>query len=99
MKPVSIRMSQWRPDPKDGGGARGLAAHDVCVGEERWHNGRTGGSEILVQNVVLGTDVFMRTWDARIPSWPGFAPETGYVDADRRRQLKSRLQTGRAIRF
>jgi len=26
----------------------------------------TGGSEILVLNVVHGTGAFMRTWDARI---------------------------------
>ena len=28
------------------------------MGEDRWHNGRTGGSEILVLNVVHGTESF-----------------------------------------
>lgn len=66
MKPASIRTSQWRPDRKGQRRGKTLAADDVCVGEERWHNGQTGGSEILVLNVVQGTGVFMRTWDARI---------------------------------
>jgi hypothetical protein len=45
----------------------------------QWSNRRPGS---LVKNVVLDTAVFMRTWNARNPSWPGLRPETGYVDAD-----------------
>jgi hypothetical protein len=59
---------------------RHLTAYEVCVRENRWHNGRTGGSEILVLNVVHGTEAFMRTWDARISILARVRPETDGVD-------------------
>ena len=70
------------------------AARGVCVGENRWHNGRTGGSEILVLNVVHGAGAFMRTRDARISILARVRPETGYVDADRHRQLNHACRRG-----
>lgn len=34
--------------------------------KDRWHNGQTGGSEILVLNAAPDAVAFMRTPDARI---------------------------------
>src|ERR1700750_794177 len=50
--------------------------------------------------MALDAGPFMRLGTRGSPSWPGFVPETGYVDADCSVQTVGNcLQAGRAIRF
>ena len=68
------------------GSARGdhpalRAVEDLRVVETRWPDSHRC-PDSLVLKMALDAGPFMRLGTRGSPSWPGFDPENGYVDAD-----------------
>jgi hypothetical protein len=57
--------------------------------EARWPDSHRC-PDSLRRKMALDAGPFMRLGTRGSPSWPGFDPETGYVDAEKTAQIRSR---------
>src|SRR5438874_11716124 len=77
--PAELR--QHRGDRLAATTRRREAVEDLRVVETRWPDSHRC-SDSLRRKMALDAGPFTRLGTLGSPSWPGFDPETGYVDAD-----------------